>query len=136
MNSYSDGRRSDLHRIWGFCDKKNHLNKICLFSHKILVFFYSHLKILQYCIADDVQLAKFKQKYAGFSKFYHFLDAKRRPNNTYSLEFQCSNCVKTIRVDSRTPKSNLRSHISTTHPEYLDSFMTLRQSFRSISIRS
>ena len=67
MNSYSDGRRSDLHRIWGFCDKKNHLNKICLFSHKILVlFFYSHLKI----IADDEELARFKQKFVHLSEFF------------------------------------------------------------------
>ena len=75
---------------------------------------------------DDDQLAKFKRKFAHFSEFYYLMDAKRGQNNTYSLEFQCTNCVKLIRASSRAPTSNLKAHISTTHTEYLNLFLTLR----------
>jgi len=75
---------------------------------------------------DDDQLAKFKQKFTNFSEFFNLMDVKRGQNDTFSLEFQCTSCVKIIRANSRAPTSNLKSHISTTHPEYLNLFLTLR----------
>ena len=81
---------------------------------------------MQYIIADDDQLAKFKQKFNNFSEFFNLMDVKRGQNDTFSLEFQCTSCVKIIRANSRAPTSNLKSHISTTHPEYLNLFLTLR----------
>ena len=81
---------------------------------------------MQYIIADDDQLAKFKQKFTQFSEFYNLMDAKRGQNNTFSLEFQCTSCVKIIRANSRAPTSNLKSHISKCHPENLNFFLSLR----------
>ena len=85
---------------------------------------------------DDDQLAKFKKKFAHFSEFYYLMDAKRGQNNTYSLEFQCTNCVKIIRASSRAPTSNLKAHISTTHTEYLNLFLTLRECKKTSSSQS
>ena len=81
---------------------------------------------MQYIIADDDQLARFKQKLAHFSEFYNLMDAIRGQNNTFSLGFQCTSCVKIIRANSRAPTSNLKSHISKCHPNILNSFLNLR----------
>ena len=87
---------------------------------------------MQYIIADDDQLARFKQKLAHFAEFFNLLDVEKGKSiykgaATFSLGFQCTICGKNVRANSRAPTSNLKSHISKCHPEILNSFLNLRE---------
>ena len=77
---------------------------------------------------DDVQLARFKQKFYHISDFFVLMDAIRG-KNSFQLAFECKSYEpgKIIKSNSRSPTSNLKAHISTTHPENLNSFLRLRE---------
>ena len=97
----------------------------------ILIFWRVSTKIfLQWILADDEQLAKFKQKFAYFSDYFHLLEAIRGQHNNFSLHFKCKMCseYKILKSDSRAPTSNLSKHIDRNHPELSGQFLTPRYS--------
>ena len=83
---------------------------------------------MQLILVDEGQLARFKQKFAHLSEFFHLLEAIRGQNNTFSLRWKCNVCEldKILKSDSISPTSNLKKHVSKCHPETLSSFLTLR----------
>ena len=91
-----------------------------------------------FSIADDEQLARFKQKFYHISDFFVLMDAIRG-KNSFQFVFECkSGCEpgKIIKSNSRSPTSNLKAHISTTHPENLNSFLMLRECNKTSSGQS
>ena len=93
---------------------------------------------MQWLIADDEQLARFKQKFYHISDFFVLMDAIRGKNNSFQFAFECKVCEpgRIIKSNSRSPTSNLKAHISSTHPENLNSFLTLRECNKTSSTQS
>ena len=91
---------------------------------------------LNFCniiIADDEELARFKQKFAHLSEFFELSDAIRGQNNTFSLGFQCKSCEDKIVRAASSSTHNLTRHMKNCHPEVAEQFLTLRGNKRNFS---
>ena len=113
------------HYCDNYCNIILNFTKQIIFKKRIITktFFCNNI------VADDEQLARFKQRFDHFSEFFNLLASERGKNNGFNLQFKCNLCLSTkiVKSHSSSPTSNLSRHVDRCHPEMSGKFLTIRE---------